>query len=113
MKKVLLKLLAFILTVALTGTPVLAASLSDFSDAGSHWASEALGRAVSDGVLNGSGGKLNPDGTLTGAEMAAMRSGGAELIRAHLLPTGIIWRAPQRWKTEFCRRTEVLLRVLR
>lgn len=72
MKKVLLKLSVFILTVALTGTPVLAASLSDFSDVGSHWASEALGRAVSDGVLNGSGGKLNPDGTLTGAEMAAI-----------------------------------------
>lgn len=31
-EKVLLKLSVFILTVALTGTPVLAASLSDFSE---------------------------------------------------------------------------------
>lgn len=120
MKKVLLKLSVFILTVALTGTPVLAASLSDFSDVGSHWASEALGRAVSDGVLNGSGGKLNPDGTLTGAgngrhSGAANRCAAVEQsLSGHIFCRLVLYGVlPQRWKTEFCRRTEVLLRVLR
>ena len=47
-------------------------ALSGFSDQGkiSSWAQEAMEWAVSHGVLNGSGGKLNPGGTASRAEVA-------------------------------------------
>lgn len=61
-----------ILIIAMSAVSVSAASLDRFTDAGSHWAAEVLEKAVNDGVLNGSGDKLTPNGTLTGAQMAAI-----------------------------------------
>ena len=47
--------------------------ITDYGDAYGHWAYEALTWAVDNGVLVGtSGDKLNPDGYLTRAQMAAM-----------------------------------------
>ncbi len=72
MKKRVCRITALLLTLALTTTSVFAAGLDGFTDAKTHWAASVLERAVNDGVLNGSGDRLNPDGTLTGAEMAAI-----------------------------------------
>lgn len=49
-----------------------AASIGSFSDAAGHWAYASLSRAVDDGLLAGADGKLMPDGSLTGAQMAAI-----------------------------------------
>ncbi|MCG9969537.1 S-layer homology domain-containing protein [Pelotomaculum terephthalicicum JT] len=47
-------------------------TLSDFTDAGQidSWAKEAMSLLVETGTISGSGGKLNPTGTTTHAEMA-------------------------------------------
>lgn len=58
--------------MALTASSVFAASYSSFKDASGHWAADHLKRAVENGVLNGSGGKLKPDDKLTGAQMTAI-----------------------------------------
>ena len=71
-KKRLCGICALLLTFVLMTTSVFAAGLDSFTDAKTHWAAGVLERAVNDGVLNGSGSRLNPDGTLTGAEMAAI-----------------------------------------
>lgn len=72
-RKILAAFLAVFLIASAALTPVYAASgLDRFSDAKSHWASASLEKAVEEGVLNGSDGKLNPNGTLTGAEMAVI-----------------------------------------
>ncbi len=46
--------------------------LSDFTDADgiAPWALEAMKRLVETGIVSGDGGKLNPTGTTTRAEMA-------------------------------------------
>ena len=49
-----------------------AANISDFSDVNGHWAYDTLSNAIADGYLNGSNGKLNPDGSLTAAQMAVI-----------------------------------------
>ncbi len=56
------------------GSPAGGAGLESFSDAGtvSGWAEGAVRWAVSAGILNGSGGRLNPTGTATRAEVAVM-----------------------------------------
>ena len=43
-----------------------------FPDATGHWAYDALSNAVADGYLNGSDGKLNPNSSLTAAQMAVI-----------------------------------------
>ena len=49
-----------------------AANIADFPDATGHWAYDALSNAVADGYLNGSDGKLNPNSSLTAAQMAVI-----------------------------------------
>ena len=49
-----------------------AANIADFPDAAGHWAYDALSNAVDDGYLNGSDGKLNPNASLTAAQMAVI-----------------------------------------
>lgn len=49
-----------------------AVSVSDFSDFPSDWSAQALESAVENGLLNGSGGRINAFGSLTRAEMAAI-----------------------------------------
>lgn len=49
-----------------------AANIADFPDATGHWAYDALSNAVADGYLNGSDGKLNPNASLTAAQMAVI-----------------------------------------
>ena len=47
-------------------------SLSSFTDAGSiaPWATEAMEHLAQTGIISGDGGRLNPVGTTTRAEMA-------------------------------------------
>nr|WP_295945466.1 S-layer homology domain-containing protein [uncultured Agathobaculum sp.] len=49
-----------------------AVSVSDFSDFPSDWSAQALESAVENGLLNGSGGRINASGSLTRTEMAAI-----------------------------------------
>ena len=49
-----------------------AASLEDFSDFPTDWSAAGLRRAVDNGLLNGSGGKINGSGKLIRAQMAAI-----------------------------------------
>ena len=51
-------------------------SLGRFSDSGnvSGWASQAMSWAVANGVVNGSNGALNPQGSATRAEVASILS---------------------------------------
>lgn len=73
MKRIASAALAAILIVCMTFTGVFAASYSDFNDVQGHWAESYLKRAVEDGILNGtSGTTLEPNGNLTGCQMAAM-----------------------------------------
>ncbi len=71
MHKVIAASLACIMIIT-ASVGAVAADISDFSDAQGHWAYDVLTRAVDDGILNGSGGKLSPNGTLTGAQMAVV-----------------------------------------
>ncbi|WP_300447420.1 S-layer homology domain-containing protein [uncultured Oscillibacter sp.] len=68
--------LAAVMMVSLLAVNAHAANtnkITDYGDAYGHWAYEALTWAVDNGVLVGtSGDKLNPDGYLTRAQMAAM-----------------------------------------
>ncbi len=61
-------LIALFLLCFMSGT-VLAA---DFSDMPDNWSTAALTHAVNNGLLTGSDGKINADGALTRAEMAAI-----------------------------------------
>ncbi|MDE7242884.1 MAG: S-layer homology domain-containing protein, partial [Oscillospiraceae bacterium] len=56
------------------GSPAASADLGRFGDGASvsGWASGAMQWAVSAGLLEGSGGNLNPNGTATRAEVAAI-----------------------------------------
>ena len=68
--------LAAVMMVSLLAVNAHAANankITDYGDAYGHWAYEALTWAVDNGVMVGtSGDKLNPDGYLTRAQMAAM-----------------------------------------
>ena len=68
--------LAAVMMVSLLAVNAHAANankITDYGDAYGHWAYEALAWAVDNGVLVGtSEDKLNPDGYLTRAQMAAM-----------------------------------------
>ncbi len=48
------------------------ASFDSFADAKGHWAEATLKRAVAENILNGSNGKLEPNGGLKGSEMLAI-----------------------------------------
>ncbi len=73
MKKLLTCIAAALMAAALTATTICAAaSYSSFPDASGHWASKYLQRAVENGTLTGSHGKLQPDGKLSGAQMTAI-----------------------------------------
>ena len=72
-KHTLACLLAAVLLVGLMALAANAADIMNYADAGGHWAYDALTWAVDNGVMVGtSGDKLNPDGYLTRAQMAAM-----------------------------------------
>jgi len=47
-------------------------SLLDFSDMPNDWSKEAIGNAVSNGLLSGFNGKIMPKANLTRAQMAAI-----------------------------------------
>ena len=66
--------LATVMMVSLLAVNAHAANkITDYGDAYGHWAYEALTWAVDNGVMVGtSEDKLNPDGHLTRAQMAAM-----------------------------------------
>jgi len=75
MKRFFSLFLAALLTVCLLAVNAHAANnkVTDYGDAYGHWAYEALAWAVDNGVMVGtSEDKLNPDGHLTRAHMAAM-----------------------------------------
>jgi len=73
-KKRVLALFLSILLVIINTLNVFAASVLDFSDMPQqdHWSRKALEAAVENELLQGSGGKLNPQGKLTRAEMATI-----------------------------------------
>ncbi len=75
-KRTLSSLLAAVMLIGLFAVNAHAANankITDYGDAYGHWAYEALTWAVDNGVMVGtSGDKLNPDGYLTRAQMAAM-----------------------------------------
>ena len=70
------------LVLFLSITPAFAAPADGFPDLKGHWAEAALTRAVQNGLLNGDGGKLLPDDTLTRAQLAAI------VTRAFKAPKG-------------------------
>ena len=61
-------------TMMLLPASALAISPTDFSDFPNNWSAQAMTRAVQDGLLSGANGKINPNGQLTRAEMAAIIS---------------------------------------
>ncbi len=70
-RKVMAVLLAIIMVIS-ASVSATAADISSFADVKDHWAYDILTRSVNDGIINGSNGKLNPNGTLTGAQMATI-----------------------------------------
>ena len=56
------------------GTPMAEGALNLFSDAGqiSDWAAEGMAHAVGMGWLEGNGGKINPQGTASRAQLAVL-----------------------------------------
>ena len=74
MTKRLLSIVLAILMIVSLAPAVLAARPEDFPDMPKkgYWSYEALSAAIGNGLLNGSGGKLNPKSNLTRAEMAAI-----------------------------------------
>ena len=72
------KLLITLIAASFIFTSVYAADFSDMPSA-DYWSYEALNSAVSDGLLNGSAGKIYPKNNLTRAEMATI------LVRAYKL----------------------------
>ncbi len=74
-------MLAVIMTAGMTLTTAWGVSYFDFKDVKGHWAESYLEQAVRDGILNGtSSTTLEPNGTLTGSQMAAIlvRSNGLQ-----------------------------------
>jgi hypothetical protein len=49
-----------------------ALSEADFTDIPDDWSHDAIAAAIDNGLLQGDGGKINPQGTMTRAQMAAM-----------------------------------------
>ncbi|MDR1158006.1 MAG: S-layer homology domain-containing protein [Oscillospiraceae bacterium] len=69
------KIIAVILAAALLlpfSLPVLAAELESFTDMPTGWSRDAVVAAVENGLLQGSNGKIDPQGSLTRVQMAAI-----------------------------------------
>ena len=69
MKKIMTKVLALVMVLTLLPTIALG---EGFSDMPNDWSSEALSKAVENGLLTGYNGKLMPEAKLTRAQMAAI-----------------------------------------
>ncbi len=69
MKRIMAKLLVLVMVLTMLPTIVLGES---FSDMPKDWSSEALSKAVENGLLAGYNGKLMPEASLTRAQMAAI-----------------------------------------
>ena len=69
MKRIMAKLLVLVMVLTMLPTIVLGES---FSDMPKDWSSEALSKAVENGLLTGYNGKLMPEASLTRAQMAAI-----------------------------------------
>ncbi len=69
MKRITAKLLVLVMVLTMLPTIVLGES---FSDMPKDWSSEALSKAVENGLLTGYNGKLMPEASLTRAQMAAI-----------------------------------------
>lgn len=67
------QLVAMTLSVSmLLSANAAAAAATDFSDFPSGWSATALNHAIENGLLQGSDGKINPDGLVTRAQMSAI-----------------------------------------
>ncbi|MDR1329738.1 MAG: S-layer homology domain-containing protein [Oscillospiraceae bacterium] len=67
------KLLAILLSLAmLLGGAALAATEEDFTDIPDGWSHDAIIAAVDNGLMHGDGGKIDPQGTMTRAQAAAL-----------------------------------------
>ncbi|HHW00925.1 MAG TPA: hypothetical protein GXX36_15420 [Clostridiaceae bacterium] len=69
------KVIRFLLIVAVLlsiAVPVTAASPEEFTDIPDNWSKTAIIEAISNGLLNGSNGKIMPDASLRRCEMAAI-----------------------------------------
>ena len=72
-QKVLSILLALLMVFNMFPITALANSQgNDYVDMPNNWSTEALTKAVENGLLSGYNGRLNPDKNLTRAEMAAV-----------------------------------------
>lgn len=69
MKRIMTKVLALVMVLTMLPTIVFGES---FSDMPNDWSSEALSKAVENGLLTGYNGKLMPEANLTRAQMAAI-----------------------------------------
>lgn len=72
LKKTLFRLLSALCAGSVLLSSAMAANIADFPDAAGHWAHADLSRAVDDGMLHGDGSRLNPNGSLTTAQMVAI-----------------------------------------
>ena len=67
------RLLCAMMALSVIIVPAFAANWEDFTESHDHWAAEMLKRAVEDEILSGDDtGSLNPDGTMTVAEMVTV-----------------------------------------
>lgn len=66
------RLMAFVLTLALALSIMPSVSASQFSDLKGHWAEQVMLEANKNGLLFGSNGKMDPNGKLTRAHIAAI-----------------------------------------
>lgn len=68
------RIFAIVLTVAMLVTTAFAAAPADFTDFPTGWSAEAMEHAVANGLLEGYNNKIEPNGKLTRAQMAAIMS---------------------------------------
>ncbi len=66
------KILSLVIAMAMLATMAFAAVPSDFSDIPNDWSKTAIENAITNGLLNGSNGKINASANLTRAEMCAI-----------------------------------------
>jgi len=66
------RFLSLVLTIALVVSILPAHAASEFSDLEGHWAKEVMLKANENGLLFGSNGKMDPNGKLTRAHIAAI-----------------------------------------
>lgn len=66
------RIISLILSLMLIVSIISCVSASEFSDLDGHWAKEVMLKANENGLLFGSNGKMDPDGLLTRAHIAAI-----------------------------------------